>query len=128
MAAPPTSIRKPLYLDFAAGEVKEFEKTLEAVEVYSTIYTKVITYTATGAEGNPFTVADITNFVIVAVMRAGAYKRITVDAVSDYETIKITGTLLEDNNGGILSTNGQVTLNSGDALIANEKIDFIYYG
>jgi hypothetical protein len=123
----PSVVRLPLYLDFAAGEVKEFVGATDTMEIYSTVYTKVHTYTGTGSEGNPFNVPTLDGKIVVAVVRAGVVKRITDGAVPDYETLKITGTLMEDDKG-IEASGGDVTLYTGDALIAGEKVDFIYYG
>lgn len=119
--------RQPLYHDFPVGEVKPFDGAVDTLEIFSTVYTKIIQYTATGSETNPFTVVGLDGLRILGVVRAGTYKRVTAGAVSDDETIKITGTELEDNKG-IESSGGEVTLNSGDALVAGEKLDFIYYG
>lgn len=88
--------------------------------------TRILTWNATGTEGSAFTVTNLAGKNVLAVWRAGAYKRLVITVPDDDEKILVTGTDL-GNGKGILSTTGAVTLNSGDQPILNEKFDFLYY-
>lgn len=87
--------------------------------------TKILTYTATGAEGNPFAVAGLSGLHVLAAWRAGSYKRVGIVTPNDSEKIKV-GAVDLGSGRGILGS-GTVELETGDALIANEKLDFLYY-
>lgn len=84
--------------------------------------TKIISYTATGSEGNSWTVTTIAGKIVIAAYRAGFYKRIKI-TVPDTEEIQLQGTVLDNNRG--IATTGLVTLSAGDAPVMNEKIDFL---
>lgn len=86
--------------------------------------TKIISYTATGSEGNSWTVATIAGKVVIAAYRAGFYKRIKI-TVPDTEEIQLQGTVLDNNRG--IATTGLVTLSAGDAPVMDEKIDFLIW-
>lgn len=87
--------------------------------------TKLITYTGTGVEGDSFTVAGIAGSYVLAAYRAGQYRRCitTVPVVS--EKIQVAGT--DGGSKGILSSTGVVSLQSGDALLVDEILDFLIY-
>jgi hypothetical protein len=85
---------------------------------------RVYTYTGTGSEGSSFAIASLSGKFVLAVFRAGYYKRITTDTPTDYEMIKVAGV---QGIGGIVAT-GPVAFQSGDALVNGEKLDFLYYG
>lgn len=102
------------------GDDVEFEQTFDMAK------TKIYPYTADGTEGDSFAVAFLSGKPVLAVWRAGYYKRAVHVAPTDDEKIQVGTTDLGSGNG-ILS-NGTVTLMTGDALIVNEKVDFLYYG
>lgn len=87
--------------------------------------TKILTYTGTGSEGATFTPTGLAGKIVLAVYRAGMYKRAIVTTPDD-ESVKIVGTDLGSYKG-ILSTTGSISLRSGDSLINGEKLDFIIY-
>lgn len=88
--------------------------------------TKVLTYNADGTEGDSFTVPGLSGLTVLGVLRAGLYKRAIVTSPENDEEIKVTGT--DQGSGlGILSSDGSVELQSGDGLLLNEKLDFLYY-
>lgn len=87
--------------------------------------TKIFTYTAAGTEVTTFHVPNLAGKSILAMWRAGRYKRVVNTAPADSEEIKVTGTDLGSNKG-ILSTTGYITLETGDGLLINEKLDFLY--
>lgn len=112
--------RVPLYLDFAAGVLRE----LEAGDILRGDYlqgTRIYSYTAVGGEDS-FNVSGITGLNIIGVFRAGIFKRVSSSAVTDSEMIRIHGT---DTDAGITAT-GNVSLVTDDALTENEKLDFVY--
>lgn len=121
------AVLKPLYLDFFNGAIREFADGDTIDTTPPGVYTKILPYTATGLEGNPFTVTGLDGKLVIGILRAGQYKRINATSASDDETIKVTGDEIEDS-GGIVSSGGELTLKSGDSLIAGEKLDIIYYG
>ena len=88
--------------------------------------TKILTYTGTGSEGASFTVSGLAGKNVLAVYRAGGYKRAIVTTPTDSDSIRVTGTDLGSNKG-ILSTDGNVRLSSGDFLVANEILDFLIW-
>lgn len=96
----------------------DFDQTINMSRV------KIITYDATGSEGNSWTVAGIVSKNVIAAFRAGSYKRIKI-TVPDTEEIQLAGVLLSDNKG--IVTTGVITLSAGDAPIADEKFDFLIY-
>lgn len=97
----------------------EFEQTFNMAR------TKIYNYTATGSEGNSFAIAAMSDKHILALWRAGSYKRAVAVAPTDAEKIQV-GTTDLGSGKGILG-NGTITLESGDALIPNEKLDILYY-
>ena len=88
--------------------------------------TKILTYTGTGSEGASFTVTGLAGKNVLAVYRAGGYKRAIVTTPTDSDSIRVTGTDLGSNKG-ILSTDGNVRLSSGDFLVSNEILDFLIW-
>lgn len=87
--------------------------------------TRVLNYTAVGTEGSSFTVAGLSGKSVLAILRAGQYRRVIVGTPSAADEIKVTGT--DQGSGlGILSSDGSVALQTGDGLLLNEKLDFIY--
>jgi hypothetical protein len=87
--------------------------------------TKILTFTATGGE-NTFAVATLANKHVLAAWRTLAYKRVTAAVPDDSEKIQV-GTVDMGSGQGILG-DGTATLKLGDTLLANEKVDFLYYG
>lgn len=88
--------------------------------------TKILTYTATGLEGDSFTVSGLSGKTVLAVYRGGFYKRAITTTPTDFDSIKVVGTNLGSNRG-ISSTTGAVGLVSGDSPVANEIIDFLIW-
>jgi hypothetical protein len=88
--------------------------------------TRILTYTGTGAESDSFTVTDLAGKVVLAVYRAGSYKRAIVTLPTDSDKIQVTGTDLGSRKG-ILSTTGAVGLQTGDSLVDGEVLDFIIW-
>lgn len=87
--------------------------------------TRIHNYTATGSEGFSFSVPEISGKHILAIWRAGSYKRAVAVTPTDTEKIQV-GTVDLGSGKGILG-NGTVTLESDDALIPTEKLDILYY-
>lgn len=84
---------------------------------------RTLTYTSAGDSGDSFTVPGLAGKLVIAAFRAGYYKRVTT-GTPDSEMVKVMGT---QKVGGI-EASGVVALASGDSLIDQEKLDFIYYG
>jgi len=88
--------------------------------------TKILTYTASGSEGDSFTVTGLAGKTVLAVYRGGFYKRAKTTVPTDYDSIQVVGTDLGSNKG-ISSTTGVVGLVTGDSPVANEIIDFLIW-
>ncbi len=88
--------------------------------------TKILTYTATGNEGDNFEVPGLAGKNVLAIYRAGLYRRGITTVPVDTEHIQVVGTDLGSLKG-ILSTTGFVSLQSGDGLINGEILDLIIY-
>jgi hypothetical protein len=101
------------------GEDIEFPQTIDMPR------TKILTFTAAGGE-NTFAVATLANKHVLAAWRALAYKRVITTVPDDDEKIQV-GTVDMGSGQGILG-DGTATLKVGDTLLANEKVDFLYYG
>jgi len=92
--------------------------------------TRLFKYTGTGSEGDSFTPADddtavtLANKLVLAVYRAGDYKRAITTAPADSDHIQVVGTVT-DGRKGILSTTGVVNLQTGDLLNNGEVLDFL---
>lgn len=97
----------------------EFEQTFDMPR------TRLFPYTATGAEGSTIPVAALSGKPILAVWRAGMYKRAVNVAPTDSEKVQV-GTIDLGNGLGIVG-DGQAILEAGDGLIPGEKLDFLYY-
>lgn len=114
-----------IILDFLADSCEvpaddvEFEQTIDMPR------TKIHTYTATGGE-NSFSVATLSGKHILGAWRAGMYKRAIATLPDESEKIQV-GVVDAGNGQGIVS-NGTVTLQTGDILITDEKVDLLYYG
>lgn len=87
--------------------------------------TKIYTYTAAGGE-NSFSVSTLSGKHVLGVWRAGYYKRAIATAPDDDEKIQVGVTDLGSGQG--ILGNGTAILRTGDELIADEKVDFLYYG
>lgn len=103
----------------APADDVEFEQTFNMAR------TKIHTYTATGSETYTFAVAELANKHILAVYRAGRYKRAVAVAPTDTERIQV-GTVDVGSGKGILG-DGTCTLETDDLLMADEILDFLYY-
>jgi hypothetical protein len=87
--------------------------------------TKIIPYTASGSEGDSFTVSDISGKIVLGAFRAGPFKKVSTSLPSDSDTIKVAGTDLGLNKG-ILAT-GSVGLQTGDGLVSGEQLNFLVW-
>ena len=88
--------------------------------------TRILTYTGTGSEGSSFSPTGLAGKIVLAVFRAGNYLRGTTTLPTTSDTIQVVGTDLGDRKG-ILSTTGAVGLQTGDALVNGEILDFLIY-
>lgn len=111
--------RIPLYFDFHNGLLRE----LQEPDYLTPGGVKIFQYTADGTEGESFTIEDLADKNIVGVFRATGYKRAITETPTSTDVIGIAGT--DNGVNGILAT-GLVTLSSGDFLVENEILDFIY--
>lgn len=88
--------------------------------------TRLLTYTGTGSEGSSFTVTDLAGKIVLSVFRAGAYKRPITTTPTDSDKIQVVGNDLGSRKG-ISSTTGAVALQTGDALVSGEILDFLLW-
>lgn len=98
---------------------------IEFEEDFDMARTKLIPYTATGSEGETFTVSDIAGKIVLAAYRAGSYKRIITTTPTDTDKIRVSGTDLGSNKG--IQATGNVRLSSGDFLSSGELLDFLVW-
>lgn len=113
-------------VDFLADRCQVPADSVTFEEDFDMARTRILTYTATGSEGNSFSVTNLAGKIVLAIYRAGMYKRAVTTTPTDTEKIKITGTDLGDRKG-ILASSSTVELSSGDSLIADEILDFLIY-
>lgn len=88
--------------------------------------TKIIPYTGGGSETSTITVSGLAGKIVLAVYRAGDYKRIITTVPTDSDKVKVTGTDLGSYKG-ILSTDGTIVLQAGDALVSGEVLDVLVW-
>ena len=88
--------------------------------------TKIIPYTGGGSETSTITVSGLAGKIVLAVYRAGDYKRIITTVPTDSDKVKVTGTDLGSYKG-ILSTDGTIVLQAGDALVSGEVLDILVW-
>ena len=88
--------------------------------------TKILTYEGTGEEGETFSPTGLAGKTVLAIYRAGTYKRAITTTPTDFDTLQVVGTDLGSYKG-ILSTTGEVGLSSGDLLVNGEILDFLIY-
>lgn len=86
--------------------------------------TKLVTYDATGSEGNSWTIPVIAGKIVIAAYRSSAYRR-PITTTPDGEEIQLAGMVLTDNKG--IAATGVVTLQAGDQPILDEKFDFLIH-
>ena len=112
-------------VDFLADSCQVPADDTEFEQTFDMPRTKIYTYTADGTEVDSFAVSFLSGKPILAIWRSGYYKRAVSVTPTDAEKIQV-GTTDLGNGLGIVG-NGTVILESGDGLITNEKVDFLYY-
>lgn len=115
-----------IFIDFLADSCQVPADDVTFNEDFDMARTRILTYTGTGSEGDSFSVAALAGKVVLAAYRAGMYKRCIVTLPADSDKIQVVGTDLGSRKG-ILSTTGFVGLQTGDALMSGEVLDFIIY-
>lgn len=120
------SIEIGLGVEFLSDRCQVPAEDVTFEEDFTMARTRILTYTGTALEGNSFTVTNLANKTVLAVYRAGVYKRAITTVPSDSDKIKVAGTDL-GNRKGILSTTGVVTMQTGDGLLSGEILDFLIY-
>ena len=115
-----------LSVPFTADRCQVPIEDVEFEETFDMARTRILTYTGTGGEGDSFTVSNLSGKVVLAVYRAGDYRRAIVATPTVTDKIKVTGTDLGDRKG-ILSSDGTVGLVSGDALVEGGILDFLIF-
>lgn len=113
-----------ILIDFLADSCQVPQDTVTFNEDFDMARTKIITYDATGSEGNSWSVSGIAGKIVIAAYRAGLYKR-TLVTVADSEEIQLVGTVLDNNQG--IATTGVIILPTGDAPVPDEKFDFLIW-
>ena len=113
-------------VEFAADSCQVPQDSVTFNEDFDMARTRILTYTGTGAEGDSFAVTDLINKIVLAAYRAGLYKRIVTTLPTDTDHLRVVGTDQGDRKG-ILSTTGYVGMQTGDALVSGEILDFIIW-
>jgi len=113
-------------VDFIADRCQVPADDIEFEEDFDMARTKILSYTGTGSGGDSFTVTGLAGKIVLAVYRAGFYKRAITTIPTDSDKIRVVGTDLGSNKG-ILSSTGAVALQSGDSLLNGEILDFIIW-
>lgn len=112
-------------VDFAADRCQVPSSDVTFEDPFDMARTRILTYEGTGSEGDSFAVSNLSGKTVLAVYRAGIYKRAITTVPTDTEKIGVGGTDL-GNRKGIMS-GGTASLSSGDALLAGEILDFLIY-
>jgi hypothetical protein len=115
-----------IMVEFIADSCQVPSSDVTFEEAFDMARTKLLTYTSDGLEDDSFTVTGLSGKNVLAVYRAGSYKRAITTTPTDSDKIKVTGTDLGSNKG-ILSTDGTVALQTGDALVNGEVLDFLIW-
>lgn len=113
-------------VDFLADSCQVPADDVNFEENFDMARTRILTYTGTAGETETVTVTNLAGKIVLAIYRAGMYKRAIVDVPTDTDKIKVTGTDLGTRKG-ILSTGGTVVLQTGDKLLEGEILDFIIW-
>lgn len=113
-------------IDFLADNCQVPAEDVTFNEDFDMARTRILTYTGTGSEGSSFTVPDLAGKIVLSAYRAGFYKRTLTTVPTDTDKIQVVGTDL-GNRKGIQSTTGAVSLQTGDALVSGEILDFIIW-
>lgn len=119
-------------VDFAADRCQVPADDVTFETDFDMARTRIFKYTGTGSEGASFTPTDddtgvtLANRLVLAAYRAGSYKRSIIATPTDSDHIKVAGTVSALRKG-ILSTTGVVALQTGDALLSGEVLDFILW-
>lgn len=87
--------------------------------------TRILTYEGTGIEGDSFN-AGIAGKIVLAIFRAGQYRRGITSVPTQSDKIQVVGADLGERKG-ILSTTGVVSLQVNDGLMEGEILDFLIY-
>jgi len=116
-----------ILIDWLADSCALPEDGVTFITEFDMARTRLFEYVASGSEGNSWIVPLLAGRNIIAVFRAGMFKKPIVTTPADDERIKVTGIDLGTNKG-ILSTTGEVQLNTGDIPGNLEKFEFLYYG
>lgn len=85
--------------------------------------TKIYNYTATGSEGASFSIPFLSGKAILAAWREFAYQRVLSTTPTEAGKVQV-GTVDLGGGKGILSDTNIVLT---DALLPDEKLDFLYY-
>ena len=118
------SIDVGINVDFLADRCQVPAEDITFESDFDMARTKLLTYTGTGLEGDSFTVPDLAGTVVLAVYRAGNYKRPIDSVPTDSDKIGVVGTA---NTQGVSASTGVAKLQSGDALVAGEILDFLIW-
>lgn len=113
-------------VEYLADRCQVPQDEVEFEEDFDMARTRILPYVGTGVEGETFTPDNLAGKTVLAVFRAGSYKRAITTVPTDTDKIKVAGTDLGDRKG-ILATTGAVTLSSGDFLVSGEVVDFLIY-
>lgn len=115
-----------IIIDYVADSCQVPADDVDFPQTFDMARTKLHTYEGTGSEGSTWAIAALSGKHILAVYRAGMYKRpIAVAPAGTSEKIQVGTTDLGSDNG--IMGNGTVTLDTGDGLVSGEILDFIYY-
>ena len=112
-------------VDFLADRCQVPVEAVTFQEDFDMARTKLITYTGTGSEGDSFTVSDIAGKIVVAAFRT-TYRRPVTTLPTTSDDIRVVGTNLGSGKG-ILTPTGVVGLQTGDALVNGERLDFLVW-
>lgn len=112
-------------IDFLADRcvIPAEDITFETIDMART---KIVPYTGGASETSTVTVTGLAGKIVLAIYRAGFYKRAITTVPVDFDSIKITGTD-QLQYKGILSSDGTAVLQAGDALQNGEVLDFLVW-
>lgn len=118
------SIEIEIGVEFLADSCQVPADDVEFEQTFNMARTKIVSYDATGSEGESWTISDLNGKNVIAAFRSGYYKRIKT-TTPDTEEIQLAGVDLGSFKG--IVTTGVITLAPGDAPILDEKFDFLIH-
>lgn len=113
-------------VDYSADSCAVPDEDIEPDNDFDMARTKLLEYVADGTEGDTFVIPSIAGLNVVGIFRAGSFRKPVITRPTDSERVGVIGS--DGGVKGVYATTGEVQLQSGDALVYGEKLNFLYHG